>query len=149
MSSLNDKIIVRRTNHDVNQYMFDMFQVDPDRDTPVLYLINNTQGSIKKYERFGDELLKKYVRPNHAEIGAVGGEGVDVHADLLDNDDDNESSMRGDDMRHKYLRMMRLFVRHHKLVSDDKVKKLRDDAQAGNKHDKQMKKAEADAYLTK
>jgi hypothetical protein len=146
MSSLSEKIIVRRSTPDANQYMFDMFQVDAARDTPVIFLINNTQGSIKKYERFGDELLKKYVRPNHAEIGD--GVGVDVHADLV-NDDDNESSMKGDDPRHKYLRMLRLFVRHHKIASDDKVNKMREDAHAGNKHEQQMKKAEADAYLTK
>ena len=115
--------------------------------------MNNTQSTLQKtYEKFDDDLIKRYLNPTHAIVDNNGGDGINLNADLDDEEDDYDDYEDADhkkflDDRHKFAKMMRKYLKIRKVISDEDLNKLKDHAFAGLKHDEHKKKEESQSYL--
>lgn len=118
-----------------------------------MYLVNNTQSTLQKaYEKFDDDLIKRYLNPTHGIIDNNGGDGINLNADLDDEEDDYDDYEDADhkkflDDRHRFAKMMRKYLKIRNIISNEDLNKLKDHAFAGLKHGENKKKEESQSYL--
>jgi hypothetical protein len=123
--------------------MFTKFDVDL-RYLPVMFLVNNTVGSLKSYEKFDEAALKRYMQADSKEINN------NISFEQIDTEDEDhlaEELKTTSDHRQKFAKMIRLFMKHAKLVPHDDLKRLQTDMNAAKEHNKEVKKQDVKEYL--
>lgn len=126
-----DKIVIRRVTPTSNPSLVSKFELDPRR-LPVVFLLNNTDGSMKPYEKFDEKTVQKYVR-------------ISLKPAEEDDDDYDE---KGDE-RTKFGNLIRKFLKATTLLENAELNKLNDNANAGKNLAEEKKKEEIKQFLTK
>jgi hypothetical protein len=148
-SAFSDKLVIRRTTLEANPTIFSKFDVDT-RFLPLMFLVNNTAGSgtLKQYEKFNEATLKRYM------LADSKSSGTDTHTNVsfenVDADDDDhldEVLKSTTDLRKKFAKMIRVFMKHANLVPHDELNQLHTAMNAAKEHDKEVKKQDVKAYL--
>lgn len=95
----------------------------------MVYLIHNTENSLKQHEIFNEALLNKYTSVNTQVKGNI---------EDVDDDDDDYDDAKSD--RYKYARFIRKFIKLNNLMSKDELNKMKDNANAGKALAEEIKK---------
>ena len=112
-----------------------------------MFLVKNTSaGALKQFEKFDEAALKRYMKINSKEIDNS------INFEQEDNEDEDhidEALKSTADLRQKFGKMIREFMKHTELVPHDELKEHLGHMNAAKDHNKQIKKQEVKEYLQK
>ena len=134
-SSYADRILIRRTTPDSNPTLVNKFGLDPNR-LPIIYVVNNTkETTMKPYELFDQKLINRYQTEYLKMLDK--NQPISEENDVKENDND----------RVRLGKMIHSFIKYANLITKEESTKIKDNANAGEKYELEMKKNEAQPYL--